>query len=425
MTERVVLTGATLVDGVGRDPRPDAAVLVEGEFITEVGPAGSIRTAPGDTVHDLRGTTLLPGLVDAHVHLRSNADRRPQDVHLWNMVASEQAQTLHALANARIALHSGFTTVRDMAGGRLEAAVRDVIGAGILDGARVVAAGLVGMTAGHGDMFCPATMDERRMWAPADGPDECRKRVREYARMGMDLIKICTSGGTLSLGDRTGWRNYTRAEVDTIVDEAHALGMRVAAHAHTRAGIETALTAGADTLEHGSELDEPLIELMLEHRTFLCPTLSISEFMVERGRERGLAAEQLDKARALREQRLESARLAHRSGVRLIAGSDSSNTLRFGAHAGEIELLHSRLGLSPMEALTAATSTAAEALGLGDRTGVVAPGRWADLLVVDGDPLSDLGVLRQPGRLRMVFQSGRAYTPHTPLTPHARTTARA
>ncbi|MBY8859088.1 amidohydrolase family protein [Nocardia sp. CA2R105] len=415
MTDRVVLTHATLVDGTGAEPRPDMTVVVEGEYISEVGPSGTISGAPGDLVHDLRGATLLPGLIDCHVHLRANAAARPADVHLWNMVNSAETQTLHALANARTALYSGFTTVRDMAGSRLEAAVRDAIGARVLDGARVVAAGLVGMTAGHGDMFCPATMDERRMWAPADGVDECRKRVREYARLGMDLIKICTSGGTLSAGDRTEWRNYTLAEVDTIVDEAHALGLRVAAHAHTRAGIETALTAGVDTLEHGSELDERLVERMLEQGTALCPTLSISEFMVERGRERGLAPEQLDKARALRERRLESVRLAYRSGVRLIAGTDSSNTVRFGAHARELQLLHQEIGLSPLEALTAATSAAAEALGLGERTGVVAPGRWADLLVVDGDPVRDLGVLSEPGRLRAVFQGGREYAPAVPV----------
>jgi imidazolonepropionase-like amidohydrolase len=250
------------------------------------------------------------------------------------------------------------------------------------------------------------------MWATADGADECRKRVREYARMGVDLIKICTSGGTLSLGDKTEWRNYTDAEIDAIVDEAHALGLRVAAHAHTRTGITAALVAGVDTLEHGSDLDEDLVELMLGQGTFLCPTLSISEFMTEHGRQRGLVAEQLDKAELLRERRLMSVRRAHRAGVRIIAGSDSSNTMRFGNHARELVLLHEQIGMTPAEVLVAATSAAAEALGLGSRTGTVASGMWADLLLVDGDPLADLSVLTDRRRLRAVFREGRAIDPN-------------
>ncbi|MGW1208812.1 amidohydrolase family protein [Streptomyces sp. NPDC002499] len=412
MTERTVLSGVTLIDGTGRAARSDATVVIDGAVIAEVGAADTVATAPGDTVYDLRGLTLLPGLIDCHVHLRSNASTRPHDVHLWNMLTSTEEQTLHAAANAREALRSGFTTVRDTAGSLPEVAVKHVIDEHVLDGARVVASGLVGMTAGHGDMFCPATLDEKRMWPPADGVDECRKRVRQYARMGVDLIKICTSGGTLSLGDKTGWRNYTDAEIDAIVDEAHALDLRVAAHAHTRAGITSALTAGVDTLEHGSDLDEDLVELMLEQGTFLCPTLSLSEFMLEHGDQRGLATEQLEKAEVLRERRLTSVRLAYRAGVRIIAGSDSSNTMRFGNHARELELLHEQIGMTPAEVLVAATSAAADALGLGARTGTVAPGRWADLLLVDGDPLADLSVLGDRRRLSTVFREGRAVDPN-------------
>lgn len=412
MTERTVLAGMTLIDGTGGAARTNATVVIDGAVITEVGDADTVATTPSDTVYDLRGTTLLPGLIDCHVHLRSNAGARPQDVQLWNMLTSTEEQTLHAAANAREALRSGFTTVRDTAGSLPEVAVKHVMDGHVLDGARVVASGLVGMTAGHGDMFCPATLDEKRMWPPADGADECRKRVREYARMGVDLIKICTSGGTLSVGDKTSWRNYTDAEIDAIVDEAHALDLRVAAHAHTRAGITAALVAGVDTLEHGSDLDEDLVELMLEQGTFLCPTLSISEFMTEHGHQRGLVTEQLDKAELLRERRLMSVRRAYRAGVRIISGSDSSNTMRFGNHARELVLLHEQIGMTPAEVLVAATSAAAEALGLGTRTGTVAPGRWADLLLVDGDPLADLGVLTDRRRLRAVFREGRVFDPN-------------
>src|SRR5919205_1157084 len=192
-----------------------------------------------------------------------------------------------------------------MAGSRPEIAVKHAVDDGVIDGARVIVSGFVGMTGGHGDLFCPANI-ERRLWQAADGPDECRKLIRQYARDGVDWIKLCTSGGVLSIGDESEWRNYTMAETLAIVDEAHALGKRVAAHAHTRAGIRQALEAGVDTLEHGSSLDDELIEMMLERGTWLCPTLAISEYILESGPERGVPAASMAKAQAMRETRVAS-----------------------------------------------------------------------------------------------------------------------
>lgn len=402
----LALTGATLIDGTGAAPQAGMTVVVEGRTIAAVAPDHQATVPPDCARYDLTGKTLLPGLIDGHVHLLAYAGSGHQDVHLWNVLTFIEEQTLHAAANARRALLAGVTTVRDMAGSRPEIAVKHAVDGFIIDGARVVASGFVGMTAGHGDMFCPAAID-RRLWQPADGPDECRKLIRRYVRDGVDLIKLCTSGGVLSIGDKSEWRNYTTAETLAIVDEAHALGKRVAAHAHTRAGIRQALEAGVDTLEHGSSLDDELIELLLERGTRLCPTLAITEYLLTQGAARGVPAASLDKARALRVGQLEGLRKAHRAGVPIFMGTDSCNTFAFGAHAWELELLHTHLGLSPMEALVAATASAAEALGLGEQTGAIAPGRWADLLVVDGDPLADLRVLQQPERLLGVFRDGR------------------
>ncbi len=402
----IALTGATLIDGTGAAPLRDATVVVEGRQIAAVGPAGSVAPPPGATVYDLAGRTLLPGLIDGHVHLRAYAGAGQRDIHLWNVTTFLEEQALHAAANARRALLAGVTTVRDMAGGRLEVAVKHAIDDFVLDGARVVASGFVGMTAGHGDLFCPAAID-RRLWPTADGVDECRKLVRQYARDGVDLIKLCTSGGVLSLGDETGWRNYTPEETRAIVDEAHALGKRVAAHAHTRDGIRQALEAGVDTLEHGSDLDDELVALMLRRGVRLCPTLAITEYILTRGAERGVPAASLEKARAMQAVRIASVRRAYEAGVPIFMGTDSCNTFPFGAHAWELALLHERVGLSPLEAIVAATRSAAEALGLGARTGTVEPGKWADLLIVDGDPLADLGLLRDEGRLAGVFRDGR------------------
>jgi imidazolonepropionase-like amidohydrolase len=406
MPREYALLGATLIDGTGKPPLSDAAVVVTGRFIAAVGPASQVERPSDLPVFDLTGETLMPGLIDGHVHLLSYAGAEQKDVHLWNILTIIEEQTLHAAANARRALEAGVTTVRDMAGSRPEIAVKHAVDDFIMTGARVVASGFVGMTAGHGDMFCPVNV-ERRLWRTADGADECRKRVREYARDGVDFIKLCTSGGVLSVGDKSEWRNYTLDETRAIVDEAHGFGMKVAAHAHTRSGIRQALQAGVDTLEHGSDLDDELIDMLVTQRAWLCPTLAISAYILQRGEARGVPAESLAKARAMAGRRHDSLRMAHRAGVPLFMGTDSCNTMAFGMHAWELELMQREVGMSPMQAIVASTASAACALGLGARTGTVEPGKWADLLVVAGDPLADLNVLQDPSSIHQVFRDGR------------------
>ncbi len=400
------LQGATLIDGTGKLPLPDATVVVEGRTVSRVGPTSRIEL-PGDIpVYDVRGKTLMPGLIDGHVHLLSYAGEKQQDIHLWNVLPFIEEQTLHAAANAVKALQAGVTTVRDMAGSRPEISVKHAVDDFVLAGARVVAAGFVGMTAGHGDMFVPPNIP-RRLWKTADGPDECRKLVREYARDGVDLIKICTSGGTLSIGDKSEWRNFSMEETRVIVDEAHALAMRVGAHAHTRSGILQALQAGVDTIEHGSSLDDELIELMLKQGARLCPTLAIGEYILVYGEKRGVPKENLEKSRIISQRRHDAVTRAYRAGIPIFAGTDSCNTMPFGAHAWELELLQRDIGMSASEAILAGTGAAAQAIGLGNQTGTIEPGKWADLLVVDGDPLADLQVLQDQNKLLGVFRDGR------------------
>ncbi|HYK97044.1 MAG TPA: amidohydrolase family protein [Candidatus Acidoferrales bacterium] len=375
--------------------------VIDGDRITAIGgpaPAGA-------TSVDVRGRTILPGLIDAHVHLCSYAGTGNAPPH-WSLTTFDEEQLLHGAANARKALLAGFTTVRDMAGARPEIALKHASDAFVLEGARVVSAGFVGMTGGHGDLFAPPASD-KRPFPVADGVDACRTAVRRHARDGADLIKICTSGGVLSMGDKSEWRNYTDEETRTIVDEAHALGMRVAAHAHTKSGIAQALDAGVDSVEHGSQLDERLAERMAKSGTRLVATLAIHEQIRTRGKERGVSAESLAKADALHESRLRAVRVAKTAGVRILCGTDSSNVLPFGLHAWELELLCAEGGFTAMEALVAATRDAAEAVGLADRTGTLEAGKWADVIVVDGDPLKDITVLRDAERIRNVFREGR------------------
>jgi len=408
VSQGTALVGGTVIDGTGA-PARKATVVIDGDRIASVGPV----VPEGARRVDVSGRTVMPGLIDAHVHLLSYAGEGRRDVHMWSVATFDEEQVLHGAANARKALLAGFTTVRDMAGGRAEISLKHALDEFVLEGARVVAAGFVGMTGGHGDLFKPPAI-ERRPYAVADGVDACRRAVRRHARDGADLIKICTSGGVLSLGDKSEWRNYTDEETRAIVDEAHALAMRVSAHAHTRDGIAQALDAGVDSIEHGSRLDAELAKRMAASGTRLCLTLSIHEQIRLHGKERGVPAASLEKAEALHAGRITAGRLAKEAGVRIFAGTDSSNVLPFGLHARELELLHREIGLTPMEAIVAATRDAAEAVGLGDRTGTIEPGKWADLLVVDGDPLADLSVLRDQARIRSVYREGRLLVDRAP-----------
>jgi len=406
MTRDVALVGGRVIDGNGGSPLEDAAVVLRGREILGVGSRASTAIPEDALVYDVSGKTLIPGLIDGHVHLRAYAGTDRSDFYLWSQATFYEEQVLHAAKNARVALEAGVTTLRDAAGARLEVALKHVTDQQLADGARILVAGFVGMTGGHGDLFTPPAVD-RRPYPTADGPDECRKLVRAYARDGVDWIKICTSGGVLSIGDESDWRNYTLEEVRTIVDEAHAIGKRVAAHAHTRNGVRQALDGGVDSIEHGSALDAELIKRMLDQGTWLCPTLAVSEQIHDIGAQRGLPAAALHKNELVRTSRTESARAAAAAGVRMLMGTDTSSILPFGRHAWELELMTGLLDVSPMRALQIATRDAAEALGLDGKTGVLEPGRWADVLVVDGDPLADIRVLQQRECIQGVFRDGR------------------
>jgi imidazolonepropionase-like amidohydrolase len=406
MPQDIALLGGTLIDGNGGPPLENSVLLIRGRAILDVGPRASLGVPEGARVLDVGGKTVLPGLIDGHVHIRSYAGSERSDFYMWSRATFLEEQVLHAAANARRALESGFTTLRDAAGSRVEVAVKHATDQQLLDGARLIVAGFVGMTGGHGDLFLPPAV-EQRPFPTADGPDECRKLVRAHARDGVDWIKICTSGGVLSIGDESEWRNYTLEETRVIVDEAHALGKQVAAHAHTKAGAQQALDARVDSIEHGSGIDGGLISRMLDDGIWLCPTLAVSEHIHDQGRERGVPAPALAKNEVVRTSRLGAARAAAAAGVPMFLGTDTSSILPFGRHAWELELLVSLLDVAPMRALQMATREAARAIGLGDRCGTLEAGRWADIVVFDGDPLANIRALQATERILGVFRDGR------------------
>ncbi|TDE59455.1 amidohydrolase family protein [Nonomuraea mesophila] len=339
-----------------------------------------IDVSPAAPRHD--DLCVIPGLVDTHVHLIGHAGPGdPPDFATWPLVTTRDEQVLHGVAHAQRAMRHGVTTLRDLAGDEAQVALRRAFDAGVLQGPRVQVHGVVGMTAGHNDLFVPPASPLRK--PTADGPDECRKLVRTWARAGMDGIKLTTSGGVLSIGDRNAWRNYTRDEIRAVVDEAHALGMPVASHAHSEEGIRVAVEEGVDSIEHGTLMSTDLAEVLAARRTPVAPTLLINEAIAE-GRV-PVTPEAMAKAAELVAARDVLLAQAAALGVRFVLGTDANgHHVQFGDQLAEVRHMARILGMDAASALRAATSDAADSIGM--PVGRIAPGLGADLIVLRGRP---------------------------------------
>jgi imidazolonepropionase-like amidohydrolase len=389
------LTNARLVDGRGASAREAAAVLVEDGRIARVGPSGD--AAPeGATTVDLAGRTLLPGLIDAHVHV--TAFDLPVPLKGEERIASEVKHHFIA-AGLRTMLRMGITTVRDVgAFGDDLLHARRAIALGALEGPRVLACGrIISATSPGGAHFAG-------MYREADGPDEMRKATREQLRRGADFVKLMTTGARSVLLEDPEPAQMTRAEVATVVEEAHRMGFRVAAHCEGLEGTRLAIEEGVDTIEHGLELHrEPaLLERLAESARILVPTLSCF-FDLSETHACLWAPRLVELAKRQREEAHRTVEAAHAAGVRMAMGFDS---MPHGRSALELVRMHDA-GLTALEAMAAATSVAAAACGLDGEVGTIEPGKRADLLVVDGDPLADPRVLLDAERIWLVVQSGR------------------
>ena len=400
---QILIRGAKLIDGTGAAPLERGAVLVEEGEIRGIGRDEEVTCPPEAEVIVASGWTVMPGLIDAHVHLRTPTVK---DRLAYEVKTPPALKAFYIADNARRTLEAGFTTLRD-AGSSVECiAVKRAIELGLIVGPRLITSGVVTMTAGHADPAMGRANWPIRPEDTADGVDEVRKRVREHVRSGFDWIKITTTGGVLSEGDESWWRNYTLEEIKAITDEAHALGRRVAAHAHGREGIKSAILGGVDTIEHGIHLDAELLEMMIERKLFLVPTMTIGRAFQERAQEVGLSEDAIRKGNAVMEVVMENMARAHRAGVRIAMGTDcSGNLARAGENAWELELMV-EIGMSSMEAIVAATGDAAQALGLGEVTGTLEVGKKADLILVESDPLKDIRILRQREQILLVLKEG-------------------
>jgi imidazolonepropionase-like amidohydrolase len=386
----IVHAGHLIADAASPEAGPSTITIVDGR-ITGVTP-GLTPPPPGARLVDLSTKTVLPGLIDAHVHLTG----MPGEAY-WNQaVESEEWSTLVGAHNALTTLRAGFTTVRDLGSGRLNGfALRRAIDEGLIQGPRMVAAGQALSTiGGHGDVsgFRPEVMEALDGHNTCTGVDQCAARVREAAKLGADVIKFHATGGVLSQGDKGLGQAFTDEEMRAIVATAHALGLKAAAHAHADAGIAAAVRAGVDSIEHGTFASAATIQLMRQRGTVLVPTLMAFTGIRERLGKGIYTPRVEEKVRMTLNEVGKAARLARAAGVPIVFGTDAG-VYEHGRNAGEFALLVDLVGMSPAEALASATTGAAKLLGLDNQVGRIAPGYSADLIAVGGDPLRDVRLL--------------------------------
>ncbi|MGB9867603.1 MAG: amidohydrolase family protein [Bacillota bacterium] len=393
-----------VIDGTGRPPF-QGTVVIDDDKIEQVAPDGAVQIPCDATVIDAGSGTILPGLIDAHLHLMGVRSMNPL---MW-VVEPLPVRVARAVRDCADLLNAGFTSVRDAGG--LGVYLKRVIGEGEIPGPRIVSPNKVlSQTGGHGDVhFLPMDFVQQHGFSRiCDGVDECRKAAREQFREGADYIKICTTGGVMSEKDKPGSSQFTVEEVAAIVEEARRVGAFVASHAQGTEGINTALRAGVKTIEHGFYINEESIELMLKNDCIMVPTLAIAHRIVTVGEKFGVPEYGIRKAREAHKAHREAVQRAKAAGVKVAMGTDFTGgpMLPFGENAMELELFV-ELGFTPMEAIVSATKIGAQAIGMGDKLGTLEAGKLADLIVVNGDPLADISCLKNPNNVRVVVKGGK------------------
>ena len=404
----VVLHAARVIDGTGAVPISNGVVVVIDDRIAAVGRDGMVKIPGGAKVVDLGDATLLPGFIDAHVHLvgRPLSDPAGDDAAVRDYPGFT---AITGVVNARKTLMAGFTSVRMVGAPDFDdMALRKAINTGWVPGPRIETAGhAFGITGGHCDEngFRPGLEDEDYRNGVADGVDEVRKAVRYQVKYGADVIKICATGGVLSEGDAVGATQYTLEEMRAVVDEAQKLDRKVAAHAHGTEGIKLAVQAGVASIEHGSFLDDEGAKMMAERGTYLVPTLSAGEAAenaAKSGRLTGLRAQKAFAAAAAMRNAIKIAIAEH---VPIALGTDAG-VGPHGANGHEFTLMTEWGGMSPMQSIVAGTSSAARLLGWDKNVGTLAAGKYADVVAVPGNPLDDITAMQH---VSFVMKDGVIY----------------
>lgn len=405
---RTLVHAGTLLAVPGRDPAAKQTIVIENGRVTAV-EAGFTTAKGDDTVIDLSDQFVLPGLIDCHVHLTGQFG--PQ--HKMDIVEEgPEAIALHAARHARVTLEAGFTTVRDLGeiGGAGNAifALKNAIACGYVVGPRIYAAGsIISPTGGHG-MTCGYRDDINLLLdasGRADGAEGCRHAVRRQVSRGADFIKFVATGGVLTDTDTGTGQQFFDDEYEAIVATAHMLGRKTTAHAHGADGMKAALKAGVDAIEHGTFMDEEIMDTMIERGTFYVPTTLAGMTVADYARNADFMPKAIrDKALAVGPNIVETLRRAHKEGIKVAFGTDTAVSPH-GENAGEF-LLMVRAGMTPMEAITAATVTASDHIGHKADIGTIEPGKAADLVATTKSPLDDIAELT---RIRFVMRDGKVF----------------
>jgi imidazolonepropionase-like amidohydrolase len=399
--ESVVVTADRMVDVLtGRVVEEPVVVITNGRIASVVGRGGARPIIPGGARRiDLPGKTLLPGLIDMHVHLDSN----PRYGGYTGLQFTDMFWVAQGVQNARDMLRAGFTTVRNVGSDNYaDVGYKQAIDEGLMIGPRIVpAAHALGATGGHCDQtYLPPSFAARGK-AVGDGPQELRTRVREQRKYGAEVIKVCATGGVFSRNTEPGQQQLSEEELRAIADEAHQWGLKVAAHAHGAAGIKAAIRAGIDTIEHASLIDAEGIRLARERGTWLAMDIYNTEYTQAEGARNGVLEDNLRKDREIAQIQRDNFRAAHRAGVKMVYATDAG-VMPHGTAGGQFRWMV-QYGMTPMEAIQSATRNAAQALGREKDVGAIAPGRYGDLIAVDGDPLADV---RQLENVDVVIKGG-------------------
>ena len=388
-----LLAGGNVIDVRTGNVMNNTAILVDDGRIVGMGSESALGLEGTETRIDMKGAYLLPGLSDSHVHLTSTST----DNGYQGLGVSLPRATISGVVNAERTLRAGFTTVRNVgAGGYADVALRDAIMDGDIPGPRIIPAGVaLGITGGHCDTNLLPFEDHDYAEGVADGPWAVRRKVRQNVKYGAEVIKFCGTGGVLSKGTKIGAQQFTAEEMEAIVDEAHLLGLKVAVHAHGTNGIRTAIEAGVDSVEHSSLIDDESIALAREKGIFLSMDVYVSDFILSEGEDAGILPESLEKERQVGQKQRESFKRAVEAGAKIAFGTDAgvySHGLNGRQFAYMVEW-----GMTPLQAIQAATINNAELFGMADLIGAIEVGKEADIIAVDGNPLTDVTELEDVG----------------------------
>jgi imidazolonepropionase-like amidohydrolase len=399
-SQRTLLRAGHVIDVHTGNEAADQTIIVTGDKITAIAATASTPAQAGDMEIDLRGLTVLPGMIDAHTHLTMNTEFDPY----VELTTTPMKEVLNGVINANTTLMAGFTTVRNVgASGYSDVMLRDEINAGHFPGPHMLVSGPpLGITGGHCDDNLLPFEYHIKGDGVADGIAEVQHKVRQNIKYGVDLIKICATGGVLSKGDDPQASQYTLEEMKAIVADAHRLGRKVAAHAHGAQGILWASEAGVDSIEHGSYIDDAGIAEMKKDGTYLVPTLYLEDWMIQYGHLPPFYQQKMKDVIVVAKKNIKH---AVDSGVKVALGTDAA-VYPHGLNAHEFDVYVNQIGMTPLAALQSGTINAADLLGWKDKTGALDPGKWADIIAVNGDPLKDITTLQH---VPFVMKSGVVY----------------